>query len=344
MARAHLTIDLDALTANWRALNAACGGKAGAVVKADAYGLGMAHVAPALAKAGARRFFVAIAEEGAELRQILGDGPEINVFSGHMAGDADLIRDHALIPMINAPEQMARHRAALPDAPFGIQLDTGMNRLGIEPDDWAAMRPDLPGTPTLIMSHLACSDEPDHPMNARQRDAFLAMTEASTAPRSLSATGGVLLGQDYHFDLARPGIGTYGGRPFGGAQPVVTLHLPVIQTRIVVPGETVGYGNTWTAQIPTRVATVAAGYADGIHRIMGPNAWMRAHGTPCKVLGRISMDLIGVDVTHLPEPPETLELLGDTQGVDDLADWAGTIGYEILTSLGARYARRYAGG
>ena len=345
MSQAELSIDLAALVSNWRALNALTDCETGAVVKADAYGLGADRVAPALAAAGARCFFVALAEEGAALRRILGDGPDICVFSGHMAGDAALIRDADLVPMINSIDQMSRHVEALPDARFGVQLDTGMNRLGMEPAEWTALREVvLNQPPVLVMSHLACSDEPDHPMNAQQLQSFLEMTDGIDAPRSLSATGGTLLGRDYHFDLTRPGIGVYGGLPFIEAQPVARLTIPVIQTRELTPGETVGYGNTWMAEAPARIATIAAGYADGIIRAMAPDAYVWAGEHKCKIVGRISMDLIGVDISHLPEDPDTVELLGVHQSVDMLADAAGTIGYEILTSLGNRYARRYVGG
>ncbi|MFP4240096.1 MAG: alanine racemase [Rhodosalinus sp.] len=345
MAEAELHIDLGALVANWRALSDRSAGEAGAVVKADAYGLGLAPVAQALAEAGARRFFVALAEEGAALRAALGAGPEIFVFGGHMAGDAGLIRDAALVPLLNSPEQMARHLEAAPGAPFGIQLDSGMNRLGMEPADWAAVKGRaLDLGPRLVMSHLACADESGHPMNARQLATFRQMTDGIEAPRSLGATGGVLMDPAYHFDLTRPGIGVYGGLPFAEARPVVTLRLPVIQTRQVAVGESVGYGMAWIAQKPTRIATVSGGYGDGLIRAMAPRLSFHHAGTPCPVRGRISMDLIGVDVTALPEPPETLELLGAHQRVDDLAEAAGTIGYEILTSLAnGRYARRYSG-
>ena len=161
-------------------------------------------------------------------------------------------------------------------------------------------------------------------------------------PRSLAATGGVLLGPAYHFDLCRPGIGLYGGAPFLDAQPVVLLSLPVIQIRDVEPGESVGYGNAWTAARPSRIATVSAGYADGLIRAMGPQADLWRDGTSCPVVGRVSMDLITVDVTDLADAPEALDILGPDQGVDALAATAGTIGYEILTSLGARYARAEA--
>ncbi|WP_323763452.1 alanine racemase [Marinovum sp.] len=345
MAQAKLTIDLDALRANWRALDALSEGETGAVVKADGYGLGAARVAGALAREGVQRFFVALAEEGAALREALGAGPEICVFSGHMPGDTRLIRDLELVPMINNIDQMLRHVEALPGAPFGLQLDTGMNRLGMEPAEWAALRDiALAQKPVLVMSHLACSDTADHPMNAQQLQCFRDMTDGIEAPRSLAATGGILLGPEYHFDVTRAGVGLYGGLPFAGAAPVVTLEVPVIQCRDLAPGESVGYGNTFTAQRPTRIATIAAGYGDGVLRAMGPKASLMAGETRCPVAGRISMDLIGVDVTGLRAVPDTLELLGRHQTVDTLAGWAGTIGYEVLTALGQRYTRVYLGG
>ncbi|WP_417741541.1 alanine racemase [Salipiger sp.] len=344
MAQAHLTIDLAAIRANWRALADLTTGEAGAVVKADAYGLGVDKVAPVLADEGARRFFVAIASEGVRLRRVLGEGPEICVFSGHMKGDAERLRAANLVPMINSIDQMLRHVEALPGHPFGIQLDSGMNRLGMEPSEWAALREiALAQKPRLVMSHLACADEPEHGMNALQLRTFREMTDDIEAPRSLSATGGILLGPDYHFELTRPGIGIYGGLPFADATPVVELALPVIQTREVTPGESVGYGNAWVARVPTKVATIAAGYADGIHRALAPKGYVWAGNTRCKILGRVSMDLITIDVTALKEVPEQVELLGRKQGVDTVADAIGTIGYEVLTSLGTRYDRTYTG-
>ncbi len=346
MVTATLSIDLNAITDNWRALAARCQAETAAVVKADAYGLGAAKVARALARTGARSFFVATAQEGADLRQALGPGPAISIFSGHMRGAADMIGDMNLTPLINSLDQLVRHVESLPGHAFGVQLDTGMNRLGMEPAEWAAVREvAMSQTPTLILSHLACADEPDHPMNAQQLTTFREMTDGIDTPRSLANTGGVLLGRDYHFDITRPGIGLYGGLPYSDATPVATLNLPVIQCRDLEIGETVGYGNTFTATRPTRIATLGAGYADGILRVLGAKAQVFAGDQPCPLAGRISMDMIGVDITDLQDPdPATLDLLGPHQSVDDLADAADTIGYEILTSLGARYTRRYIGG
>lgn len=346
MSTGILTIDLDAIGANWRALAQLTtqGTQTGAVVKADAYGLGAARVARALAQAGARRFFVAMAEEGATIRQALGSGPQIYVMAGHMPGDTDMINDLALTPMLNSVEQITRHFEALPGQPFGIQLDTGMNRLGMEMPEWEAVASIvLAAEPALLMSHLACADEPEHPMNAQQLATFHAMTDGAGVPRSLAATGGILLGPEYHFDLTRPGIGLYGGLPFAAATPALRLSLPVIQTREVAEGETVGYANSWVAEIDSTIATVAGGYADGLPRSLSNIGVLWADDVRCPLVGRVSMDLITVDVTHLDRIPKELDILGPMQSIDDLAVAAGTISYDILTALGPRYQRRYSG-
>ncbi|WP_151720420.1 alanine racemase [Gemmobacter serpentinus] len=344
MATATLTIDLDAIAANWRAMDRMSDQttQTAAVVKADAYGLGARRVARVLAEAGARRFFVAAAEEGAAVRQALGPGPQINVLGGHMAGDTEMVHDLDLTPMLNSVDQITRHLESLPGHPFGIQLDTGMNRLGLEAAEWEAVAPlVLEQGPELVMSHLACADEPDHPMNLAQLTEFHALTDGIGVPRSLAATGGILLGPDYHFELTRPGIGLYGGRPFGDARPVVGLSLPVIQVREVAPGEIVGYSCGYIADQPRLIATLAAGYADGLTRRYSGAATLWDGDTAVPLVGRVSMDLITADVTHLRDIPRALDMLGPMQGIDDLADIAGTIGYEVLTSLGHRYTRRY---
>lgn len=345
MSTGFLSVDLDALITNWRALDAQTDVETAACVKADGYGLSADKVARALVKAGVKHFFVAVAEEGAALRQALGPNVTISVFSGHMRGDTDMIADMTLTPMINTPGQLTRHLEALPGAPFGIQLDTGMNRLGLEISEWASVAEiALTQNCTLVMSHLACADTPDHQMNRQQLEQFHHMTDGISTPRSLAATGGILLGPDYHFDLTRPGIGLYGGLPFEGAQPVAHLDLPVIQIRDVQAGETVGYGNSWTAERPSKIATVSGGYADGLIRALSNGATLWHAGQPVPLVGRVSMDLITADVTDLPDLPGVLSVLGTDQSVDDLATRAGTIGYEILTSLGARYQRRASGG
>lgn len=335
-----LVINLSALVANWKALaERAPAARPGAVVKADAYGLGAAKVAPALYDAGARDFFVAVASEGRALRPYLADDARIFVLAGHMEGE-DLT---GLVPVLNSPAQFFRDRALRPKGVFAIQLDSGMNRLGFEPGEWAAIRAEAAAAgPALIMSHLACADETGHAANSQQLAAFRAMTDGIDAPRALAATGGILLGPDFHFDLVRCGVGMYGADPFAGAQSVVSLSVPVIQTREVAVGESVGYGYAWTATRPSRIATLAAGYADGLPRALankGLNFW--AGETAVPMVGRVSMDLITVDVTDLAEVPAALELLNERQSLDDLAALAGTIGYEILTSLGQRYPREW---
>ena len=345
MSSGKLSINLGAICANWQALDALSGGtcETAAVIKADAYGLGAKQVGPALARAGARTFFVATAEEGAALRMAVGSDPRIFVFSGHMSGDTALLSQARLIPLLNDAAQCARHHTALPDHPYGIQLDTGMSRLGVAQQDWPDVQASQGGTrPALIMSHLACADEPDHEMNARQLARFRAMTDGIQTPRSLGATGGILLGPQYHFDLTRPGVGLYGGKPFAQAQSVVQLDLPVVQTRRIAKGASVGYANSWIAPRPSRIATVASGYADGILRSLSDKLTLWHGQIAVPVVGRVSMDLLTADVTDLNELPEMLTLLGPKQGVDELATCAGTIGYEILTSLGPRYARHWA--
>ncbi len=345
MTAAKLIIDLDAIAANWRALNRLSRGKAAAVVKADAYGLGVGAVARTLGAAGVRRFFVATAPEGATLRQHTGERADIFVLGGHMPDDTALIRDHRLVPMLNSPEQAKRQFDALPGAGFGVQLDSGMHRLGLCPADWKILAADPKIRDTLLVaSHLACADEEGHAQNRAQLQEFCRMTDGLGLPRSLAATGGVLLGSDYHFDVTRTGIGLYGGAPFTDARPVVRLSVPVMQVRDVEVGASVGYAASWAARRPTRIATCSAGYADGLPRSLSNHAVLWADDRPCPLVGRVSMDLITVDVTDLPEVPERLDIIGPHQGIDALAEAAGTIGYEILTGLGARYQRSYTGG
>ena len=342
MSSAELYINLANICANWNALNSLSNGTAGAVVKADAYGLGIKEVGISLAKAGARDFFVAIAEEGVELRKAIGPGPKIYVFSGHMIGDTPLIKNFDLIPLLNSAKQLLFHVENSSNQMFGIQLDTGMNRLGMERAEYDRVKDIISElNPKLIMSHLACADDASHPMNEKQLNYFNEITNNINCKKSLAATGGILLGKQYHFDVTRPGIGLYGGQPYSTSKNVVELKLPVIQIRTVLPGETVGYSNTWTAKNITKVATLSSGYADGLFRCMSNKAILYCDEIPCSIIGRISMDLIGVDVSNCNEDPESLWLLNDKQTVDDLADNANSIGYEILTALGNRYHRIY---
>ncbi|MEM9716072.1 MAG: alanine racemase [Pseudomonadota bacterium] len=347
MAETILTIDLDALASNYTALDAQSGAgtETAAVVKANAYGLGIEVAGPKLAAAGAKTFFVATTEEAARLAKVIGPNPDIFVFGGLLAEDAKLFEAENFIPLLNSVEQVQAYLAHPNQTGFGLQLDTGMNRLGMEEDELRTALTLLGNNrPTLVISHLACADEPDHPMNQAQLTEFNRLTDGMNWKRSLGATGGTLLGPEFHFDLTRPGIGLYGGAPFTDAKPVVHLDIPVIQTRTVKTGESVGYGASWTAQRDSKVATISAGYADGLNRAMGSGSVnLYAQDVACPLIGRVSMDLLTVDVTDVPEVPTHLTLLNAAQTVDDLAAAAGTIGYEFLTSLGARYQRRYVG-
>ena len=349
--QAVLRIDLTAILANWRTLRARHpGGAVAAVVKADAYGLGAAPVARALAAAGCTQFFVAQLAEGMALRAALGPGPMIAVLNGFTPG-AD--GDAALTPVLNSLGDVAVHAARPPAAGAILHVDTGMARLGLDAGEQAALAEDpslLAGLGLrFVMSHLACADEPDHPLNAVQAGRFAAASAriAPGVPRSLANSAGIFLGPDFASDLARAGAALYGLNPTPGREnpmrQVVSLAAPVIQVREIPAGATVGYGATWTAQRPSRIATVAVGYADGYLRALSGRAVGHVSGRAVPLVGRVSMDLVTFDVTGAPEavPGTMVELIGAAETPDDLAARAGTIGYEILTALGERYRREY---
>jgi alanine racemase len=344
--RARLTVDLDAIVANWRALDAltppTC--ETAAVVKGNGYGCGAAQVGRALARAGVRTFFVAVALEGERLRDAVGPEPAIYVLAGYSRQTTARYAAHDLRPVLNSGPQARAWFGARPSAPAAVQVDTGMNRLGMEADEFAALGP-LPDSVRLVMSHMGCADEPSHPLNGAQRAEFLRLTESVGRPRSLAATAGLLLGPDYHFNMTRPGIGLYGGWPFVDARPVVTLEAPIIQIRDLAPGESVGYAAAWTATRPSRVATVGLGYADGLIRASGARgtAWIGGRRVP--FAGRVSMDLITLDVSDCPcAPGDMVEFISASHGIDAVAEMAGTIGHEVLTALGGRFRRTYIGG
>ncbi|MGF1503130.1 MAG: alanine racemase [Paracoccaceae bacterium] len=346
---ATLTIDLGAIVRNWHALDRLSGlAETAAVLKSDAYGCGIDRVGPVLVAAGARTFFVALPDEGAALRRAVGPGPVIYCLAGYPTAAAPqeraLFAEAAIRPVLNAPEQVAAWQASGAPGPVAVQLDTGMNRLGLEPAELAAIG--LPAGTALVLSHLARADSP-HAQNLEQRAAFEAMTcglGGATGPvLSLAATGGTLLGAAFRYAMVRPGIGLFGGHPFDAAEPVVRLEAPVLQIRDVAEGEIVGYGGAWRAARPSRIATVSAGYADGILRAAGNRAVAEVAGRRCPFAGRVSMDLVTLDVTDAPDLSvgDPVNLLGPDLTIDQLGTAAGTIGYEILTSLGARYRRRY---
>ena len=339
---AQLHVDLEALTANWAALDALSGPETetAAVVKGDGYGCGAVQVGQALRRDGVRTFFVAVPSEGVILREAIGPDPVIYILGGYGQDELFEYRMHDLRPVLNSAVQ-AKAWFADDNGLCAIQIDSGMNRLGMEADEFAALGA-LPDNVGLIMSHMGNADDPDHPMNAQQLAEFTRVLAGQSAKLSLSATAGLLLGPDYHFDMVRMGIGLYGGWPYADARKVVDVTAPIIQIRDVHPGENVGYGATWVANRPSRIATISAGYADGLIRAMGAGASVYLDGQPVPFAGRVSMDLITLDVTDFDcQPGDRVEILGPHQSIDDLATAAGTIGHEILTSLGRRYARVY---
>lgn len=352
----RLCVDLDALAANYAALaREAAGAAVAPVLKADAYGIGLAAAAAVLWRAGARSFFVARLSEGEALRAQLGaERPaEIFVLDGCPEGAEARLRAAALTPVLNSLAQIARWRAQGP-GPCALHLDTGMNRLGLRAEAVArlAAAPELlEGLELrLVMSHLACSDTPDHPLNARQRQRFLELCAPFPGvPRSLAASGGIFLGRDYHFDLVRPGISLYGGGPFGrphpGLAPVASFLAPVLDVAEAPAGETIGYGAGFTVDRPLRLAIVACGYADGVLRSSAGHGYGWLHGALRRSLGRISMDLLVLDITgcDAARAGDLVELVGAHLPVDEAALQAGTIAYELLARLGARHARQYRG-
>ena len=339
---ATLTVDLNALAANFHTLENVGGVPVHPVVKADSYGLGAAACARRLMAEGARTFFVARTSEGERLRAALGAEPAIYVLDGCLAGSAGRLRAASLRPVLNTDAQLAEWQAA-GGGRCGIQIDTGMNRLGFRaeaaPDPFAGL--------DLVLSHLACADDPAAPMNARQRDAFaVASTRYPAALRSFANSGGIFLGSDYAFDAARPGICLYGGgpegRPDARIRPVATLTAEVLQLLDVPAGETVGYSRTFTATAPTRIATCAAGYADGVLRSYSPRGQVFVAGALRPILGRVSMDACAVDVTGLEiTVGDRIEVFGANRMLDDAGTAAGTIGYELLSAITARVPRVY---
>ena len=367
-AQAVLTIDLGALADNWRLLQGLVGAAdCAAVIKADAYGTGQGKAAAALKAAGCRTFFVAQPEEGRRARAVLGDDPAFTVYvlNGlpHEPGLPEFYRAHRLVPVLGSLPEVAFWKQAAPDLPAVLHIDTGMNRLGLDPPGHAVVAAEFAagrlGFPlALVMSHFAESEVPENPLNARQMAAFAEARRAFPGvPGSLANSSGIFLSAKPFHDLVRPGYALYGGNPTPGRpnpmQTVVRLVAPILQVREVDIGATAGYGARWTAKRPSRLATIGVGYADGLPRnAMGtdvkPGAETVVAGVRCPFVGRVSMDLSILDVTDAPAdlvvPGAPVELLGDTIGVDELGEKALTIGYEILTGLGSRYRRVYVGG
>lgn len=361
-AGAVLTIDLDAIAHNYRLLcqrsgHAVCG----AAVKADAYGLGAVPVALMLAAEGCRHFFVAHLDEGIALRPHLPIQSEVFVLHGPPVGsDAEFLR-HRLIPVLNSAVQIAawrrlaqRENRALPAV---VQIDTGMSRLGLsaaEVDAWLAAPDFLDGIELrYLMSHLACAEQTEHPMNRAQLDRFNAIRARLPAcAASFANSSGIFLGPDFHFDLTRPGAALYGIAPVAGAanpmRPVVRLQGRIIQTRTIRGGDCVGYGARYRSDGERRIATVGVGYADGWLRSGSGRSVAHIDGVEVPQIGTISMDTITLDVSTIDPmrilPGMTVDLISSDNPIDAVAARAGTIAYEVLTSLGTRYHREYIGG
>lgn len=344
LAPAQLTVDLGALAANFRTLGRIAGAPVHPVVKADSYGLGATACARRLMAEGARTFFVARALEGVALREALGPEPDIYVLDGCVGDAAPALRAAGLRPVLNHAAQLAAWTEA-GGGPCAIQIDTGMNRLGFRTDEAPAPFDGV----EMVLSHLACADDPTASMNARQREAFAAVAvRYPGAIRSFANSGGDFLGGDYAFDAVRPGISLYGGGPEGRPdpriRPVAAFTANILQLRDVPAGESVGYSRGFIAERPTQVATVGAGYADGVLRANSPHGQVWIGGALRPILGRVSMDVCAVDASDLDvSVGDTVELFGPNRLIDDAASAAGTLAYELLTSVTARVPRRYVG-
>jgi alanine racemase len=360
-----LTVDLDAIVANWRKLESqAVPAECAAVVKADAYGCGIAPVTRALARAGCKTFFVATLDEARAAREAAPNAA-IYVLDGFFSGSGKLFAAIDCRPVIGDAIELAEWDAFRRDSGWqglaAIHIDTGMNRLGFPVSEAQALLPRLQNANhgiALVMSHLVSAELLGASTNARQVAAFREIASLYAGiPASLANSSGIFLGSQFHFDLVRPGAALYGINPTPEAdtpvQPVVELKTRVVQIRHVERGDTVGYGGTWTARRPARIAIVAAGYADGYFRAAGGvdgarTAEVMAGGQRCPVAGRISMDLMAIDITDVPTHAlrrgSMVTLLGSGITADELAIHFGTIGYEVLSSLGRRYARVYKGG
>jgi alanine racemase len=357
-----LTIDLAAIEANWRALGRrAMPSECAAVIKADGYGCGIEPVATRLSAAGCHTFFVADLAEARRVRSVV-QKSTMYVLSGLLPNTAPVYAELRARPVIGSPLELAEWDAFVSASNWhggaALHVDTGMNRLGISTNEAAALasriRTENHGI-TLLMSHLACSEHPEHPMNGRQIRLFREMRLLYRGiPASLANSSGIFLGNAAHCDMVRPGVALYGVNPIPGnsnpMRPAIRLEARIVQVRSVPKGETIGYNAAWTAKRAARIAIAAVGYADGYPRAASssdeaPGGDVIVAGQRCPLAGRVSMDLLAIDITDLPENVAKrgglVTLIGDELTVDDVAKAAGTIGYEVLTNLGRRYHRVY---
>lgn len=360
----RLTIDLNAIAANWSDLNKRLIGETecAAAIKADAYGTGQAKVGPRLFEAGCRTFFTAVPTEAVELRQILPEAT-IYVLDGLLPGTAEHFLGQNIRPVLGSLEELEEWagicRSAGKSLAAAVHVDTGIHRLGLSPQEFQASMQNKellgPFVPSLIMSHLACGSVPDHPMNREQLDRFRELTAPfPSIPKSLANSAGILMSSEYHFDLVRPGIALYGGMAIETApnpmKPVAKVEAKIMIVRDVPQGDTIGYGAKQTAHRPLKNAVIAAGYADGMLRRASssddrPGGFGMIGGHKAPILGRISMDMITLDVTDVPEHllrrGAFVEMLGPNVAAAEIAAYAETIDYEYLTSLGRRFERVY---
>lgn len=359
-SKGNLRINLGVLRENYRSLVSKVGAscEVSAVVKADSYGLGAGVIAEALREEGCRKYFVACLDEAMELRNAYPD-IEIMILNGFYTSGADLYAAHNLTPVLGSFLEVDGYRELARTLgrrlPAYLHFNTRMNRLGFSIREGKELVEDMSRLDGLdikcVMSHLACADEPDHPMNKTQLEVFQeSARHFPSMQKALCNSSGIFLGPEYHFDMVRPGMALYGLNPTPGKEnpmrSVVSLEVPIIRTRIVYDGAHVGYGATYRFDKDTLLATVAAGYADGLFRSLSNSGALYYKGYKCPIRGRVSMDLTTVDLSGMPEgvrpgPGDFLEVLGDNQSADDLATDAGTVGYEVLTNLGNRYKREY---
>ncbi len=353
---AHVTVDLVALKANYKTLSlAAPSTHVGVAIKGEAYGLGLAPCAKALWAAGCRHFFVARPLEGADLRSVLADA-NIYVLDGFYLGQAEFYLRHNLIPALASLKEAEAWKAHAGLMACAIHCDTGIHRLGFTTGEFAQLCANAELLKSLniklLISHLACSDEADHPLNMQQLKAFQNLRSMLThVPASFANSSGIYLGSQFHYDIVRAGVALYGGNPLPGKtnpmKTVVTLEAKVMQLREVLAGQTIGYSATWEAPRNSRIAILGAGYRDGVPRKLsssrhdGP-AQVFLGGKRCPIVGRVSMDMMACDVTDVVvKVGDMAEIFGPNLSVDEAAGFAGTISYELLTHLGNRYARRY---